>query len=349
MTTLLKSLAAALLALPFAAMAAQPAPACSSPTQRVDEQGFVRINGIEQWVTMRGDSCANPVILIVHGGPGNPQSRYANGPDARWTKDFTVVHWDQRGAGMTYGRNHPKEDEKLTVEGLRDDGLAVARHVRERLAKNKLILMGGSWGSVLAVHMAKANPDQFCAYLGTSQEVAHHINIDGHAKLLALARAAGDTATVSTIEALGPPPWKNPRSFGIERRAMRKYEAMRTDPMPKSWMDLGAVYATPQAQADYEGGEDYSWLAFVGMEDNGMNATIDLYKLGTDFKLPVYLVQGVEDLLTTPEVTQRYYDAIRAPVKKLVLVPRAGHDPNLPMVEAQTRMLQDEIRPRCQS
>jgi pimeloyl-ACP methyl ester carboxylesterase len=119
--------------------------------------------------------------------------------------------------------------------------------------------------------------------------------------------------------------------------------------MPKSWMDLGAVYATPQAQADYEGGEDYSWLAFVGMEDNGMNATIDLYKLGTDFRLPVYVVQGVEDLLTTREVTQRYYDAIRAPVKKLVLVPRAGHDPNLPMVEAQTRMLQDEIRPRCQS
>jgi len=351
MKPLLPLLTGALLALPLlslpCAAAALAAPACAAPGARVNEDGFVRINGIEQWVSMRGDSCANPVILIVHGGPGNPQSLYVDGPDAAWRKDFTVVHWDQRGAGMTYGRNKPGEDDKLTVEVLRDDALAVARHVRERLGKRQLILMGGSWGSALAVHMAKADPAQFCAYLGTAQLVAHRENTDGHAKLIALARAAGDTETVAKIEALGPPPWTNPRSFGVERRAMRKYEAMRTDPMPKAWMAPGAPYATPQALADYEAGEDYSFIQFVGMQDDGMASTIDLYKLGTSFKLPVYLVQGTEDLLTTPAVTQRYYDAITAPVKKLVLVPRAGHDPNPPMVEAQTTLLREEIRPRC--
>jgi pimeloyl-ACP methyl ester carboxylesterase len=348
MKTLLNSLGGAVLALPLACLAAQPAPACPSPQARVSEQGFVRINGIEQWVTMQGDSCANPVILIAHGGPGNPLSLYGKGPYLAWEKDFTIVHWDQRGAGMTYGRNKPNEDEKLTVEGLRDDGLAVARHVAARLGKRKLILMGSSWGSVLGVQMAKASPDLFCAYLGTAQMVAHRENIDGHARLIALARAAGDTETVAKLDALGPPPWTNPRSFGIERKAMRKYEAMRTDPMPKAWTELGAPYATQQAQADYDAGEDYSFLQFVGMHDDGMAATIDLYQLGTDFKLPVYLVQGSEDLLTTQAVTQRYVDAIRAPVKKLVLVPRAGHDPNVPMVEAQARLLRDEIRPRCQ-
>ena len=85
------------------------------------------------------------------------------------------------------------------------------------------------------------------------------------------------------------------------------------------------------------------------MHNDGMFVTVDLYKLGTDFKLPVYLVQGTEDLLTTQDVTQRYFDAIRAPVKKLVLVPRAGHDPNPPTVAAQARLLKEEIRPRCQS
>lgn len=338
-------LAGALLALPFASAAA--APACTSPQQRVNEEGFVRINGIEQWVTIKGDSCANPVILIAHGGPGNPQSLYENGPDAGWRRDFTVVHWDQRGAGMTYGRNKPGEDENLTVDGLRDDGLAVARHVAARLGKNKLILMGSSWGSVLAVNMAKTSPELFCAYLGTAQFVAQRENIDGHDKLIALARAANDTETVAKIEALGPPPWVNPRSFGIERRASRKYEAMGADPMPKSWAAPGALYATPQAQADYEAGEDYSFVQFVGMKGDGMLGTVDLYKLGLEFKLPVYLVQGTQDLVTTPDVTQRYFDAIKAPVKKLVLVPRAGHDPNLPMVQAQSKLLREEIRPRC--
>ena len=345
MKTLLSLLTGALLALPLSSLAA--APACPAPAQRVDEDGFVRINGIEQWVSMRGERCDNPVILIAHGGPGNPQSLYANGPEAGWRKDFTIVHWDQRGAGMTYGRNRPGEDEKLSVDQLRDDGLAVARHVAARLGKRKLILMGGSWGSALAVHMAKAQPALFCAYLGTAQMVAQRENTDGHAKLIALARAAGDIETATRIEALGPPPWTNPRSFGIERRATRKYEAMSTDPMPKAWMAPGARYATPQAQADYEAGEDYSFLQFVGMQNDGMFSTIDLYKLGTDFSLPVYLVQGMQDLVTTPEVTQRYFDAIKAPVKKLVLVPRAGHDPNLPMVEAQGTLLREEIRPRC--
>ncbi len=67
-----------------------------------------------------------------------------------------------------------------------------------------------------------------------------------------------------------------------------------------------------------------------------------MYRLGLDFKLPVYLVQGTEDLLTKQQVTHRYYDAIRAPVKKLVLVPRAGHDPNVPMVEAQSTLLRED-------
>jgi pimeloyl-ACP methyl ester carboxylesterase len=343
MKTVLSLLAGALLALPLSSVAA---PACPSP-QPVNEQGFVRLNGIEHWVTMRGDNCANPVILIVHGGPGNPQSLYENGPDAAFRKEFTVVHWDQRGAGMTYGRNKPADDDKLTVEGLRDDGLAVARHVAARLGKKQLILMGGSWGSVLAVHMAKANPELFCAYLGTAQVVAQRENIDGHARLIGLARAANDMETVAKLEALGPPPWTNPRSFGIERRAMRKYEAMTTDPMPKTWMAPGALYATPQAQADYEAGEEYSFVQFVGMHNDGMLRSVDLYKLGTDFKLPVYLVQGTEDLLTTQQVTQRYFDAIRAPVKKLVLAPRAGHDPNEPTLAAQLKLLREDIRPRC--
>ncbi len=339
--------AATLLATPLTTLAAPSAPACAGPQQSVDEQGFVRIGGIEQWVTMRGASCANPVILIAHGGPGNPLSIYDKGPYLDWEKDYTIVHWDQRGAGMTYGRNKPADGDRLTVEQLRDDALAVAAHVRQRLGKRKLILMGSSWGSVLGVHMAQAAPEQFCAYLGTAQVVSYRDNMDGYAKVSALARAAGDQDTLAKLEALGPPPWTNPRNFGIQRRAMRKYEAISTDPMPAAWSELGSLYASAQAREDYEGGEDYSFLQFVGLRGDGMFSGVDLYKLGTTFKLPVYLVQGTQDLLTTPEATQRYFDAIKAPAKELVLVPRVGHDPNLPMVEVQKRLLDQRIRPAC--
>jgi len=99
---------------------------CTSPAQKVNEKGFVSIGGIEQWVTVKGDSCANPIILLLSGGPGNPLSPYSDAIYGAWTRDFTLVQWDQRGAGMTYGRSPPSPDAKLTIKQMSDDGAELA-------------------------------------------------------------------------------------------------------------------------------------------------------------------------------------------------------------------------------
>ena len=322
------------------------APACQ-PGQPIDESGFVKIGGIEQWVTIQGEDCANPALLVVHGGPANPYTLFGGGPYAAWRKDYTVVHWDQRGGGMTYGRNRPSEDEPLSVEQIRDDGLALARHVRERLGKRKLILLGSSWGSIVGAHMARQSPEQFCAWVGVAQVVGERENRTSWGTVLERARAAGDKATVTQLEALGPPPWTNPRNFGILRRAIRKYESQVTEPTVAAWWQVLPAYATPQAKADYDAGEDYSFLKFVGWKGDGMMSKVDLYKLGTRFELPVYLVQGAEDLLTEAKVTRRYFEAISAPDKAYIEVPRAGHDPNGPLIDAQARVLAERVRPTC--
>lgn len=126
---------AMLLLLPLASNAA-----CEDPGKGIDEQTFVPINGIEQWVTIKGERCGNPVVLLVHGGPGNPLTPTAHNVYGPWEKDFTLVHWDQRGAGMTYGRNPPAEDEPLTMEQLTADGIAVAEYVTNHLGKRKVLL-----------------------------------------------------------------------------------------------------------------------------------------------------------------------------------------------------------------
>lgn len=312
----------------------------------IHEKRFIEVGGIKQWLTIDGDNCANPVVLYVHGGPGNPLSPYGERLFSSWRARYTVVLWDQRGSGMTYGANPPPEDSTLTIEQLRDDGLAVAAQVAQHMGQRKLILMGSSWGSVLAVNMAKARPEQFHAYVGVAQVVDERLNmVDAYAKVLELARQAKDAEHVPRLEALGTPPWTNPRNFGIMRRAIRKYENLVTDAPPKQWWQPEAIYTTPKAQADYEAGEDYSFLQFVGLQGDGMMSKINLYALGTDFKLPVYLVQGERDLLTSAAVTRRYFDQLKAPRKELVLVPRAGHDPNQPLMDAQFRMLEERVRP----
>ncbi|MFC0132212.1 proline iminopeptidase [Massilia eurypsychrophila] len=337
---------AALLLSLGASAATSLAPACVAKQGKVDEKGFVAIGGIEQWITVRGDSCANPVILVIHGGPGNPLSPFADQLFGGWNEQFTVVQWDQRGTGMTYGRSTPPADSRLSIEQMRDDGVEVARYLAARFGKQKVILWGSSWGSILGVHMAKAHPELFHAYLGTAQLVNERENgAASYAKLMGLARAADDKASLAVLEGVGAPPWTDPRSFGKVRRVSRKYEAKVSTPAPAAWWKMAAEYTTPKAQADYEAGEDYSFISFVGMKGDGMLSQLDLPKLGTDFAIPMFFVEGAHDLVAPPELAQRYYESIRAPQKGLVLLERVGHDPNQDMMDAQYKILKERILP----
>jgi len=311
---------------------------------KVSEQGYLRVGGVEQWLTIQGRSCANPVVLFLHGGPGNPLSPFADAIYGGWEKDFTLVQWDQRGAGMSYGRNSPAPDTAMTLDQMVADGLEVAQFLTRHLGQRKIILMGSSWGSVLGIHMVKRRPELFIAYVGTAQLVSQTRNQAAFfEKLKVLAQSAGDQKTLAALEAVGPPPWQNPRAFGVVRRASRGYEAKATTPPPKHWWQPAASYATPQALEITEQGEDYSWLQFVGFKNNGIFSQVDLPKLGADFAVPVYLVQGEQDLLTPIDVTRPYFDSITAPDKTMVLVPLAGHDPNEAMVAAQYQLLKERV------
>ena len=312
----------------------------------IDQSGFVPINGIEQWVTVKGDDCANPIILFVHGGPGNPLSPFSDAIFAPWRKQFTVVQYDQRGSGMTYGKSTPADGTPLTIAQLRDDGNAVAAWLAARYGKQKVILWGSSWGSILAVHMAKARPELFYAYVGTAQVVSYRDNQAAtYQYLLGLTKEKGDAAGAEVLQSVGAPPWSDPRSFGKVRKIIRRQEALVTTPPPAMWWQAAPVYTSAKAQADYEAGEDYSFLNFVGLHGDGMFSQVDLPKLGTDFAIPMFFVHGEHDMLSRPEVAQRYVASLRAPAKDIVMVPKAGHDPNQPIVDAEYKVLVERVLP----
>ena len=338
-------------ALAFAANSQGIAPTVCAPlSQPVHEEKFIPLGGSAQWVTIHGESCANPVILFLHGGPGNTLTPYADAIYGSWARDFTLVQWDQPGAGLTFGHNAPPADAALTLERMAHDGIALAQYLTQRLGKKKIILTGGSWGSVLGVQMVKLRPDLFSAYVGVSQIVSYRENLTAsYAKVVEIARAKGDQPTLAAMQGIGPPPWANPRYFGALRRATRPYEAMASTPAPQSWWVRAPPYATPQRLAEYEEGEDYSYLQFVGLRGDGIFSKVDLPSLGSVFEVPVFLVHGSEDLVATPDVARRFFDGITAPQKEFVLVSHAGHDPNTALVDAQYRILRQRVLPLTQA
>jgi pimeloyl-ACP methyl ester carboxylesterase len=196
------------------------------PPERVNEEMFIRIGGIEQWITIKGDDRKNPVVLFLHGGPGDALSPYADAMFGGWEKDFTLVQWDQRGAGRTYGKSGPSIEPTMTVERMTQDGVEVAEFLTKHLNKKKIIIYGGSWGSILGIYMAHARPDLFYAYVGDAQMVNTRKNESAtYARVLEMARAAGDQQAIAALTAIGPPPWDSLRKWPVFAKTRRAYQA----------------------------------------------------------------------------------------------------------------------------
>ena len=285
----------------------------SAPGDSIIEEGYVPIGGIDQWIQIRGQHRDNPVLLWLHGGPG-----YSTIPQtsaySRWEDVFTVVMWDQRGDGKTFQRSGRSVAASMTIAQMTKDGIEVAEHLRKRLGKNKIILLGHSWGSILGVHMIKARPDLFAAYVGTGQVV--QLSEDAKAAyplLVEYAHAKGNTEAEQQLRAVGPPPYED-----TPKKWVWVSWANRLDPLPAT---AASRLANPGPRPAYLGeGADFS----QGLMWESMLRD-DLRALGPKFELPVIFIQGAEDRLTVTSFAKQYFDSLSAPSKQFVLLPDVGH------------------------
>jgi len=306
---------------------------------------FVRIGGIDQWITITGDDPNNPVVLFLHGGPGDALSPFADTMYMGWEKDFTLVQWDQRGAGRTYGRSGPSIEATMTVERMSDDGIEVAQFLTKHLHKKKIILMGGSWGSILGIYMVHSRPDLFYAYIGVAQMVNWRENLSAsYARVLELARAAGDQQAIGALAAIGAPPWHSASTWPQFKKWERAYQTrmVTAPPAPET---ISPEYASPEERAQYAAADDFSFLHFWGVTLSGPLTDVDLPALGTDFAIPIFMIQGKEDLTAVPELAKAYFDSIRAPRKQFLLVPGTGHEDSATELDITLKLLIDQVRP----
>jgi proline iminopeptidase len=176
---------------------------------RIDEGGFADIHGVPQWLTFRGDDRANPALLIV-GGPGCGYAALA--PFfTTFERLFTLVQWDQPGAGFTFGRNGDAGG--LTLDRVVRDGVRVAELACAKLGASRLTLLCFSGGTIVGLQMARQRPDLFSAYVGAGQFVDwRRQDQQSYALLLERARERGDAAMLGELEALGPPPYADAAS-----------------------------------------------------------------------------------------------------------------------------------------
>jgi pimeloyl-ACP methyl ester carboxylesterase len=289
----------------------------------IDEAKYLKVGGIEQWVTIRGEDRDNPVVLVLHGGPGDATNPWGYAGFRAWLKTYTVVQWDQRGTGRTLGRNGQASAATLTIDRLVQDGVELADAVRTSLRKDKIILVGHSWGSVLGVLMAKAKPDLFHAFVGTGQvEVAgdlarqYHVAYDA---LLARARSLGDARAVRELEEIGPPPRKDGRGDQVQRRWANLFEGADSFIASMGWFGLTAPGYTTRDVNDWFDGQNLSGERLMPQQ-HALAPTA----LAGRFAIPVFVIQGVDDFTTPTSLAKAFVDGVEAPHKAFVTI-KGGH------------------------
>jgi pimeloyl-ACP methyl ester carboxylesterase len=313
---------AALLRRPFVRAALRRAARIDSPSGVV-ESGYVPIGGVDQWISIRGEDRANPVLLVLHGGPGSPYDVFT--PLLRsWERHFTVVHWDRRGAGRTLTRSGRPDAGDLTFDRMVEDGVEVAEHLQERLGKDKILLMAGSMGLMVGLPLVQRRPDLFSAFVSTDFYVDMVANeAQALQDTLARLRATGRSRGVRALEALDP----DPRTWDERAWSTRMQWSMATDPSTPNAVTrliLPMLLTNP----GYRLRDAKAWLSGFAecrrrMFDQFM--AFDARRSGTAFEVPFVLIQGASDVVTLTEPAIRYAEEVSAPAKYVSKIEGASH------------------------
>jgi pimeloyl-ACP methyl ester carboxylesterase len=294
----------------------------------ISERVTVEIGGIPQGMFIQSVDPANPVLLFLHGGPGMVEFFMEQNYPTGLERHFTMVWWEQRGAGMSFSSDIPPET--MTMAQMISDTVEVADYLRTRFGQDRIVLLGHSWGAYLGIQVAAAAPDRFLAYVGMAQLV-HQIRSEVMARnyMIAAYGARGDDAMVRRLEAAPvsmeegtSPEWMRLRDIAMHRLGVghtRDIDSVVTGIFLPMWRVR--AYTVAEKINIWRGklwSRPFFWDDLI---------RDDLSARLTEFALPVYFFVGRHDQTANPDLSRAYFDAIKAPVKGFYLFEDSAHSP----------------------
>jgi len=307
------------------------------------EKVFADINGVRQGMFIQSTDAAHPVLLCLHGGL--PEyfltERYPTGLE----NDFTVVWWEQRGAGLSYHPGIPPET--MTLEQFIADTLSVSDYLRNRFSQEKIYLMAHSGGTFVGLQAAARAPQVYCAYIGVAQMV-HQLESERRAYEYMLKRfsQAGNGRMVRKLEAApvtmtaGTPA----AYLRVRDRAMHSLGVGTTHDMTS--VARGIVWPSLKSPHYTLGEKIQLWR---GKRSSGVSAlwdemmTIDLAGRVTELALPAYFFHGAYDYTINYQLAKDYVEALKAPLKGFYTFGCSAHSPIMEEPQKAQRIMREDV------
>ncbi|MDR2266351.1 MAG: alpha/beta hydrolase [Christensenellaceae bacterium] len=288
----------------------------------------VPICGMLQKIHIRGIDAKQPVLLVLHGGPGIPNRASFFKHHSDLCSHFLVVTWDQRGCGGSYKGIDPST---LTLAQYINDAKALIEYLCESLKCQKLFILCGSWGTELGTMLAFRYPEHIAGYVGFGQTV-NGIENERVSYEFALkgATEANDAKSVALLNECGPPvdgQYKGGfKGLTTQRKVLKKYGGNST--RSGGWfktMALPILFSREYTLGDKIGiFKGYSLvLSTMWKEITNYNFIEQCY----EFEMPYYIFQGKLDYNTPAELIPAFYEKIKAPEKDLIWFENSAHGP----------------------
>jgi pimeloyl-ACP methyl ester carboxylesterase len=277
--------------------------------QGIDSVADIQIGGIRQVITLKGRDSTKPLLLFLHGGPGNSVMHYAEKFTHRLQEHFIIVQWDQREVGKTLALN--KSPRPLTVHQFEEDTHALIDTLLKRFNKPRLYLAGHSWGTHLGFYVAINNPELLYAYLA----ICPMVNQTESEKIILrlmkekALRNGNEVATVE-LEAVKIP-FENGEQLYFHRKWLIDYMGSKANITKRTVEEWSST-----------------WLP-IFVEASKLN----LLDSAPEIKCPVYFFVGRKDFQTNSNITENYYKKLKAPKKELFWFERSAH--SLPTTEPE--------------
>jgi pimeloyl-ACP methyl ester carboxylesterase len=272
--------------------------------KKVNGSEAVPIGGIKQWIKFQGENDQAPVLLFIHGGPGNSAMGYADTFTKELQKQFIVVLWDQRESGHTVRLN--KSPTGLSVSIFISDAIELIDFLRAKFSKDRIYLMGHSWGGYLGLRVAAERPELISAYFAISPMInqleSERLSL-GNMK--EKAKNEGNAAAIQELDQVEVP-FKNAAQLYYHRK----------------WLSKLMNSTTPTtARVNHWA---LTWLKLF----NEASQT-NFFELAPSLHCAAYFLIGRNDYQTHFSLTETYYLQVVCKEKKLYWFEDSAHNPHL--------------------
>ena len=312
------------------------------------------IGGVKQYVSWRGRNADAPVLLVLHGGPGSTLTGISHLYQRPWEEHYIVVNWDQRCSGKTASVSGTRNAEDITLERMLADALELTDYLRKRFRREKIVLLGHSWGTMLGAWLVQAHPERYAAYISTGTMVNSRREAKLQAEFFANRfREAGDAKKLAAVEALGPF-WDDPVLSEEKTLAMNRILIAEGHSSVKAkgfWNSLRYEFLPLLGSPEYTLRDClhfFGYKAYHHIIENEM-PEFDIEKPGLRYRIPVYYIEGEQDMQTPYALAKEAYEKTEAPDKAFFSLRNCAHCWDVDAPEQMARVMCEELPPRIRA